>query len=234
MTKGTVCPKLIIMKSTENEITIIKHSIAEMWSMVETQVRKSFEALMTSNADLAGEVISREKMVNATELSIDRECENFIALMNPVAIDLRFVLSLLKINNNLERIGDFAESIAFMVTHSHIGKMDDQLVKNLKLREMFDEAINMLTLARTALSKEDSVLASKVLAKDNVIDKINRESTEVIAKYIAEHPEKTREMLFIANLVRKIERIGDRCSNIAEDIVFYIDAKELRHTELTK
>lgn len=219
------------MKHIENEIKDIKGYHAQMWELVETQVSKAFDALKRMDKQLAHEILSREKMVNAQELVIDQHCENFIALFNPVAIDLRFVISLLKINNNLERIGDFAESIALFVIYNQSEKIDSKLWNDLRMDTMTQTAQDMLSKARQALSKEDSTLASNVLLMDDVIDSINRDSVAILAEYIVAHADQTAEMLHLHGVIRRIERIGDRTSNIAEDIVFFVDAKELRHKE---
>lgn len=221
------------MKQTEIEIKELKGHLAQMWSLVEQQVRKSFDAVTTYDKDLAHEILTREKSVNAQELVVDHHCENFIALFNPVAVDLRFVLSLLKINNNLERIGDFAESIALFVTHNQTKVLAPELLKQLQLKKMFETVLSMMEQARTALAKEDSRLASRVLGLDDVVDMINREAITILAAYINAHPDETVELMGIHNVVRRIERMGDRLSNIAEDVVFYVDAKELRHTGYT-
>lgn len=220
------------MRHTEQEILNIKQAHAIMWELVESQVRKAFEALENFNRDLAHEIISREKMVNAQELVADHQCENFIALFNPVAVDLRFAISIMKINNNLERIGDFAESIAGFVIYHQSGKIDKELFANLKLRTMIDSALQMLSTARLALSKEDSKIAGRTLSMDEVIDRINFNAVKVLADYIVANPEKTEEMLHLHAVIRRIERIGDRSANIAEDVVFYVDAKELRHLKI--
>lgn len=217
------------MRHTESEIKILKTHHIEMWNLVEGQVHKAFEAMLTANKDLAREVIARERVVNAQELVVDHHCEDFIALFSPVAVDLRFVISLLKINNNLERIGDFAESIALFVLYQQKNVLSEEFVSKLRLKEMMNTATEMLAKAREALINEDSSLAGKVLAMDDVIDTINRDAVPVIAdKIISDNPDAV-ELLHLYAVIRRMERIGDRTSNIAEDIVFFIDAKELRH-----
>lgn len=217
------------MRHTESEIKVLKTHHIEMWNLVEGQVNKAFEAMLTGNKDLAREVIARERVVNAQELVVDHHCEDFIALFSPVAVDLRFVISLLKINNNLERIGDFAESIALFVLYQQKNILTEEFIAKLRLKEMMDTATNMLASAREALINEDSALAGKVLSMDDVIDTINRDAVPVIAdKIISDNPDAV-ELLHLYAVIRRLERIGDRTSNIAEDIVFFIDAKELRH-----
>lgn len=219
------------MKHTEEEIKSIKTDHFQMWELVIMQVNKAFISLKTNDKQLAREVIVREKSVNAQELYLDQKYENFIALFAPVAIDLRFVISLLKITNNLERIGDFAESISLYVLRKQSKEVEIELFEKLNLNVMMDEALNMLNYSREALDKEDTRLAAKVLDLDDVIDEINRKSVHILATYTKEHPEKTVDMFHLNSVIRRIERIGDRCSNIAEDVFFYIDAKELRHQE---
>lgn len=222
------------MKQTEIEIKELKGHLARMWSMVEQQVGKSFEAVTAFDKDLAHEILTREKSVNAQELVVDHHCENFIARFSPVAVDLRFVLSLLKINNNLERIGDFAESIALFVTYHQTKAIAPELMEQLQMRKMFDTVLKMTEGARTALAREDTWLASRVLGLDDVVDMIHRNAVPVLAAWITAHPDETVEAMGIHNVVRRVERMGDRVSNIAEDVVFYVDAKELRHTAYTQ
>lgn len=217
------------MKPIEQEIILIKEQHAMMWEMVELQVRKAFEAIDNFDKNLATQILTREKMVNTQELVVDHGCENFIALYAPVAIDLRFVISLLKINNNLERIGDFAESIALFVLHKQNGKLPKELIDKLEFKKMCSVALEMLVTARVALAKEDTTIASKVLAMDSEIDRINAQSVKVLGEHIQAHPETACELLSLYGVIRRIERIGDRSANIAEDVVFYVDAKELRH-----
>ena len=100
------------MTLLENEIFAVKTEVLSMWGLVESQLKKAKSAIVHFDSDLAREIILKEKRVNAFELKIDRDCENIFALYCPVAIDLRFLLAVLKINNNLERIGDIAEGIA--------------------------------------------------------------------------------------------------------------------------
>lgn len=219
------------MKHTEAEVKLLKNHHIEMWNLVQSQVEGAFDALWRGDKDKAREIMARERVVNAQELVVDHHCENFIALFSPVAVDLRFVISLLKITNNLERIGDFAESMALFVLYQQKTPLDKELAENLRLQEMMQTASSMLTQAREALIAEDSAAACKVLAMDDTIDTINSQAVGILADYILAHPEQAVETLQLHAVIRRIERIGDRTSNIAEDTVFYVDAKELRHTK---
>lgn len=217
------------MRHTESEIKVLKTHHIEMWNLVEGQANKAFEAMLTNNKDLAREVIARERVVNAQELVVDHHCEDFIALFAPVAVDLRFVISLFKINNNLERIGDFAEGIARFVLYQQKSALTEDLIARLRLKEMMTTATDMLAKAREALITENSPLAGRVLSMDQTIDLINGDAASILAEEIVNNPQDAVELLHIHAVIRRLERIGDRTSNIAEDIVFFIDAKELRH-----
>src|ERR1700756_3703332 len=131
------------MTQLENEIQAIKVEVVSMWNLVETQLQKSRTAMQGFDRDLAREVVMKEKRVNAFELKIDRDCENIFALYCPVAIDLRFLLAVLKINNNLERIGDIAEGIAKYVIETPVN-FDVKLLETTQVLRMYQDGINIL------------------------------------------------------------------------------------------
>lgn len=218
----------------DTELYKLKNSLQEMWTIVDKQLSKSERAFMQYDKSLAREILSREKMVNALELKIDSECENFIARNSPVAVDLRLALAYIKINNNLERIGDFAEGIGVFVLKNMTEPLPEDFKARLRIEEMFDEVRKMFQLAKESLSEEDSAKAEKVFGIDNLVDEINYESNKVIVEQMINNPEKANEYLFLHSVIRKLERIGDRCNNIAEEIVFYLDAKVLKHNDEEK
>ena len=223
------------MKVIEQEIHSLKNSISEMWALVHQQLYNAGEAMLTGDKELAYKVISRERRVNAFELKIDSDCEDIIALYAPVAIDLRFVLAMYKINTNLERLGDFAESIDRFAGNLPVGEpIDPQLVKETRVEEMLSELLSMISLTKEAFEKESSEIASRIFLKDNLIDEINHNSTAIIAKYIEEHKGSALAGLYMAGVIRKMERFGDHCTNIAEELIFYLDAKVMKHMGKTE
>lgn len=218
------------MKIIEHEIASLKNSISEMWALVHQQLYNAGEAMLTGDKELAYQVISRERRVNAFELKIDSDCEDIIALYAPVAIDLRFVLAMYKINTNLERLGDFAESIARFTSNLPQGEpIDPQLIKETRVEEMLKELLSMIALSKEAFEKESSQIASGIFMKDNLVDEINHDSTPIIARYIEEHPGSALTGLYMAGVIRKMERFGDHCTNIAKELIFYLDAKVMKH-----
>lgn len=200
-----------------------------MWKLVLSQLEKSKQAFLNSDIELAREIASREKRVDAFELKIDSDCENYIALYSPVAVDLRLVLSLIKISSTLERIGDFAEGIARHVIEDDCSKIDPQVIEELQLEKMFESLISMLSDSYVALESENTKIAGKILAKDDEIDALYHNSIDILTNYLQTEPSFIRCGIKLMLLIRKLERIGDHCSNIVEEIVFYIDAKVLKH-----
>ena len=133
--------------------------------------------------DLAKEVATSDKRVNAMDLKVDRECENILALYMPVATDLRFVLAAIKICSNLEQIGDHAQQIA-KSTMKIIKKADFPLSRNFKILKMFDTAMSMLVDAYEAMENNDSSLARKIFKKDDFINDANKQAANVAAKLL--------------------------------------------------
>jgi phosphate transport system protein len=221
------------MTQLENEIAGVKRELVNMWILVQSQLNKAKEAMVQFDKDLAREVLIKEKRVNSYELKIDRDCENIFALYCPVAIDLRFLLAALKINTNLERVGDIAAGVALHVVESNVN-FDTRALESTSLLRMFDEAINIFIDARSAFEKEDTVLARSIFKRDDVLDVINENAAETVGAVIREDINSLTEALYMLSIIRKIERVGDQSKNIAEEIIFYVEAKILKHLESGK
>lgn len=200
-----------------------------MWKLVISQLEKAKHAFLNNDIDLAREIASREKRVNAFELKIESDCENYIALYSPVAVDLRLVLSLIKISNTLERIADFSEGIARYVIEGDCKKIDQQLTEELQMEELFDTLISMLTDGFVALESENTKISGKIMAKDEFVDDMYHSALRILTDYLQKNPDQIYCGLQLMLLIRKLERIGDHCNNIVEEIVFYVDAKILKH-----
>jgi phosphate transport system protein len=218
------------MSQLEIELKQLKTEIVNMWSLVHSQLVKSNIAMVNFDKNLAREVVSREKRVNGSELKIDRDCENIFALLTPVAVDLRFVLAVLKINSNLERIGDIAEGVAKYILSAE-KPFNAELLMITETISMYDEAINMLEDTLSAFEKEDTALARSIFQKDEFLDNININATESTCKYLELHPEDAYQALINLSIIRRLERVGDQSKNIAEETIFYVEAKVLKHGE---
>ena len=222
-----------MVKFVENELLAIKEEVNDMWLLVHQQLENAFNALRNNDDDLANSVASREKRVNAFELKIDSDIEDFIALYNPVAVDLRFALAMLKINNNLERIGDYADSIARFVARNNLTEEDKQLFNVLEMKEMYDQVLHMFSTTHKALENSDASLAKSVIDKDDLLDSLNQKALDKLVEYAKNNPSAIRFCLEIAAILRKLERTGDHIINLAEETVFYIDAEVLKHIHST-
>jgi phosphate transport system protein len=216
------------MTQLETELELLKNEVINMWNLVRSQLLKARTSMLEFDKDLAREVVLKERRVNGAELKIDRDCENIFALLTPVAVDLRFVLAILKINSNLERIGDIAEGIAKYMLRAESSFKKDLLIAT-KVMEMYDEAIIILEDTLAAFENEDTILARSVFKKDEFLDGINIEANELIEKYLQNHPEDLDQALYILSIIRKLERVGDQSKNISEEIIFYLEAKVLKH-----
>ena len=216
------------MTHLQEEITSLKAEITEMWEMVISQLHKTRDALLEFDKDLAREVVVAEKRVNSLELKIDRDCENIFALFNPVAVDLRTVLAVLKINNNLERSGDIAEGIAKYIIFAE-RPFDKEILQKTEILRMYEESTGILEDVLKAFETEDTRLARSVFKRDEIVDEINYNATAIVADYLRNNPDKIEQGLYIISMIRKLERIGDHCKNMAEEIIFNIEAKVLKH-----
>jgi len=219
-----------MVQKVEAELEKLKKETLEMWTLVYNQLQRAGESVLTLDKNLARQVILRESRVNAFELKIDRDVEDMIALYNPVAVQLRFILAMFKINSNLERIGDFADGIARFVLDFDGPALDAELVSKLEMAEMFEQVENMLKIQYEALEKENADLALKVFDMDYRVNEINRNANDILKDYILENPQaNASDALQMISIFRKLERLGDHCTNIGEEIVFYLDAKVLKH-----
>jgi phosphate transport system protein len=216
------------MTHLDTELKQLKTDLIEMWTLVINQLSKSREALAEFDKDLTSEVFALEKQVDAFELKLNTDCENILALFNPLANDLRLVLAVMRINYDLERIGDYARSIARMVSDAE-KHVDEDILKKTQVFEMFDIAINMLTIAIESFEKEDNSNIRKIFKKDESLDRVNRYANEIVAKLIQKKPSEIDNCLNMYTTIRRLERVGDQTKNIAEEIIFYLEAKVLRH-----
>jgi phosphate transport system protein len=199
-------------------------------NLVKTMLSSSQTTLKTRDLVLVEEIIQQEAQVNALELLIDSECENSIALYNPVAVDLRFVLSVSNITYNLERMADLAVGIAKY--NKYLKKdFDPELLKATRIDEMFTTCLSMMDNVIDAFCNEDTAVARKIFYQDEILDEINIRSNSIIAEHSQKHPDNIHENLFLFSIIKKLERFGDMSENIAEEIIFHIEAKVLKHTD---
>jgi phosphate transport system protein len=216
------------MTHLETDLKQLKTHIQEMWTLVINQLSKARETLEQCDKELACEVLAGEKQVDAFELKINMDCENILALFSPLAGDLRFVLAVLRMNNDLERIGDFANSIvkSFIASEKNVTK---EILNKSQVLDMFDISIDMLSTTLESFEHEDHKKLRKIFKNDSFLDKVNKNADDIISKLIKKNPSEIVNCLDMYSAIKKLERVGDHTKNIAEEIVFYIDAKVIRH-----
>ncbi len=216
------------MANPQNKRDILNQAIFEMLNLCKSQLQKAKEAFVTHDSDLAEEVIRKESRVNALDLKIERDCEKFLALYNPVASDLRFVMAVLKINSELERIADHAYGISKYVAEVD-KKITPKLLTVTQFDKMYETIESMMDNITEAYENKDVKSARKVFKKDKILDKINIKSFTVLEEEIKKDNSLIDQSLILFSVVKKFERVGDLIKNIAEEIIFYVDAEVLKH-----
>jgi phosphate transport system protein len=204
-----------------------------MLALCKSQLEKAREAFINNDSDLAEEVLYRETHINALDLKIEKDCERFLALYNPVATDLRFIIAVLKINYELERIADHAFNISKYVVEND-KKIAPHLLKVLEFDKMYETIDSMMDHITFAYTEKDVKTARKVFKKDKVLDKININSFKIIEEAIIKDHKIIHDALLVFSVVKKLERVGDLIKNVAEEIIFYIDAEVLKHKKKKK
>lgn len=216
------------MAQKDLELKLLKEEMLEMWQLVSDQLKRSMRALAAKDIQLANDVLAAEKKVNMLEVKVNGDCENIFALYNPVAIDLRLVLALLRINTNLERIGDIAASVAKFVV-----KMPDKdyhaLLEKTRALEMFEEACDLVDGVRESFSSENAETARNIFRRDKILNEINKSARVTLIDEIKRNPQEVEYYLGLLSIIRKLERAGDQSKNIAEEIIYYVEAKVLKH-----
>jgi phosphate transport system protein len=221
------------MKLLEKELKVLRQNIIEMTLLVNSQIEKACEAFDTANKDLAMEVIANERRINAYELKMDADCENILALHNPVAADLRFVMAGYNIVSTLERIADNAEGIARYVLEMNT-PIQPAIKDLIGFGKMKVTVLEMMDDALDAFEEEAPGKAYNIPNRDLVLNDINIRSSDIMVQLIRENPDDIKKLLFLFSTIKKMERIGDLIKNIAEETIFYIEAKVVKHLASSK
>jgi phosphate transport system protein len=219
------------MVSLDIELSSLKENLLEMVDLVKSQLEKSKKALERDDLALAKEVVEHEKRVNALELLIDKDCENILALHNPVATDLRFVLSTIKICGDLESIGDITKGLARFIEKNG-KKASHGFVEKFQIPTMIETCISMLSDMGEAIRNEDTELAQKIAKKDSILNEINKNAPATASDLIKANTDKVELILKLYTITRKLERVGDFVKNIGAEVVFHIEAKVLKHKKV--
>ncbi|MBI3580251.1 MAG: phosphate signaling complex protein PhoU [Ignavibacteriales bacterium] len=210
----------------EYELDQLRTMLIRMGSLVEEQIDLGVRAILESNTSLAQIVLERDKKVDEFDNEIDKQCMRIFALTQPVAIDLRLLMAALKINNELERIGDIAVNLAERVTPLLPHAI---FVKKTPLAMMAEGARAMVKDAIDSFVNSDPALAKKVLESDDAIDELDRETFNLMVKKMKESSEFIEPAAHMMIVSRHVERLADHATNIAEDVIFLVNAKIIKH-----
>jgi phosphate transport system protein len=212
----------------EREMDHLKARLLHMGAAVEDLVARSIQALTERNQELAEQAIKIEGEIDQQEIQIEEECLKLLALYQPVAGDLRFVTAVLKINNDLERMGDLGRHIAerALVLSAH-----REVRLPVDLRNMAAAAQRMLRMSMDAVVNQDAEIALRVIHADNEIDEYHQEMFPLIARQMRTAPDTIEVLLHVLSASRHLERIADYATNIAEDVVYLVRGEIIRHRE---
>jgi len=198
-----------------------------MGGIVEEQLGKAVRALVDGNAELAAEVVANDYRVNALEVEVDEECTRILALRQPAASDLRLVMAVIKTITDLERIGDEAKRVGRMVEAELDGALNEEVRQELE--HMGELVRNMLRLVLDAFARTDVDTAIAVVKADKKVDAKYVSITRQLMTYMAADPKTIPTILNILWAARSMERMGDRCGNIAEYIFYLVHGRDIRH-----
>ncbi len=210
----------------ERELEGLKTSLIKMGSVVEENVSGAVRALLEGDEALAQRVIAADQRVNSLELEIDNTVIDLLALQQPVASDLRFIIAAQKINNDLERIGDHAVNIAEGVPT--LKPLRGKGVM-LEVPRMCEIALEMLKNAIDGFVTLDADLAHRVLGRDDLIDELNRKMTNEVIEQLRGANQTIECGLELIRVSRNLERVGDLATNIAEEVIFHTQARVVKH-----
>ncbi len=208
------------------ELDELKQRLLVMGGLAEDRLNSAVRALVERDRDLMAEIISGDDMINRLHVEIDDRCFKLLALHQPMAVDLRVIVSAVKINGDLERVGDLAVNVAEAseryVSHAPVKPLID-------LPRMAEMAKRMLHAALDAFVASDATAAQRVLAEDDVLDALKTQIFRELLTYMLGDPHKIEPGIELILISRHLERVGDHATNIAEDVIFIVEARDVRH-----
>ncbi len=209
-----------------HEIERLQQKLLTMGSMVEDRVRKACSVIESEDVKLAKQIIKSDWEIDEMEIEIEEECLKIMALYQPVARDLRFLVTFIKINSEMERIGDYAALIAKRV--KRISKFESPAGFSFNFQEMTDKVMSELRMSIDSLVDRDVAKAKQIFLLDLEIDALRSKGYKMILKEMNATPEHTTSLLNLYLVIRHLERIADRATNIAEDVIYMVEGDIVR------
>ena len=215
-------------KHLQRQIDQLKQKILFVGSMVESAIANAVNALVERDERLAAKVLEEDAEIDRMEVDVEEDCLKILALYQPVAVDLRFVVAVLKINNDLERMGDLAKNIAKRVLYlARVDRVDVPV----DFRSMAQRAQDMVKRSLDALVTADSALAHRVRQDDDELDGMRRMIHEKIRAKVRERPDQIETLLKMYSVAKHLERMGDMATNVAEDVIYMVEGDIVRHLD---
>jgi phosphate transport system protein len=212
----------------DDELSSLKEMVLKIGSMVETAIHNSVQSLVDRDSDLAKEVIKKDHQINALEVKIDEECIRLIALRQPVARDLRFIITTMKITTDLERMGDLAVNIAERALELN----EEPILKPyIDIPRMAEISEGMVRDSLDAFVKGCTKLPHEVIKKEDEVDKLNVQVFNELLFYMIQDPSTVSRATRITYISKYLERIADHATNIAEMVFYLCKGKIIRHME---
>lgn len=219
-----------ISQQYNEELEEVRNKVLKMGGVVEEQLEKAIEALIGDSKELAKEVVRNDKIVNALEVEIDDDCTRIVARRQPAASDLRLVMAVIRTINDLERIGDEVKRVAKMVSGDSNGALEEDVRQELE--HMGNLVRRMLADVLDAFARTDPEAALAVAKADKKVDVKYKAITRQLMTYMAQDHSAIPEVLNILWAARALERIGDRCQNIAEYVIYLVIGKNVRYASI--
>jgi phosphate transport system protein len=213
----------------EQELNALRKNLIRMASIVEVSIANAVKSLIERNSELAKDVVQHDEKVDALELELDKQCVDLLALRQPLAIDLRFITSAIKITNNLERMGDLAVNIAERVIPLN---QEPQLKPLIDIPRMATITQTMVKDSIDAFVNRDTGLARSVCERDSTVDALNDQIFRELLTYMIQDPANITRAVHLMLISRHLERISDHSTNIAEEVVYIVKAKVVKHRGL--
>lgn len=214
------------MRHFEQELEKLKAKLLEMSALVESAIYRSVQGVVEKSEELAQQVLRNEARVNQLEIEIDDMAISLLALQAPLAMDLRLITAAIKINNDLERMGDLSVSIA----QSALALMREPVIRPMiDIPHIAGLAQSMVRKALDAFVNRDADMARSVLASDDAVDNMRTASFHELMSFMEKNPQQISQALWLLSVIRNLERIADHATNIAEDVLFMVKGIDVRH-----
>ncbi len=209
-----------------NEIDKLKQKLLSLSAKVEEQLWQAVKSVKQRDYELAQQVIDNDAAIDQDEVDVEEDCLKILALHQPVAIDLRFIVTALKINNDLERIGDLSVNVA---ERSEFLSRQQPVDSPFDFERMAEKVQVMLRKSIDALVNLDRDLAHQVCEMDDAVDAMNKEMYDLVKQSILAQPSQIEELIHLLSISRHLERIADHATNIAEDVIYMVEGRIVRH-----